>query len=120
MAAVRAAVISQETTGERGHANLAPEVRYTRRAADPEQSSRTGRNQVEVLLGLTTRNEVGIPERFRRRISIGGIALPFHALYGPIPLPEFQSPPVTAGVPASRVGNSFAASEAVGLCPLSI
>ncbi len=55
-----------------GWLNIAPQVRYTRWAADREQRSRTGRNQVEVLLGFTTHNETDVLEPFRGRISIGG------------------------------------------------
>jgi hypothetical protein len=54
-----------------GWFSIAPQVRYTRWAADSEQRSRTGRNQVEVLLGLTTCNETDLREPFRGRISIG-------------------------------------------------
>ncbi len=55
-----------------GWINIVPQVRYTRWAADAEQTSRTGRNQVEILLGLTTKNDADVPEPFRGRISIGG------------------------------------------------
>jgi hypothetical protein len=55
-----------------GWLNIAPQLRYTRWAADPAQQSRTGKNQIEILLGLTTHNEMGVREPFRGRISIGG------------------------------------------------
>lgn len=56
-----------------GWLNIAPQMRYTRWAADPAQTSRTGRNQVEVLLGITTHTETEVREAFRGRISIGGL-----------------------------------------------
>jgi hypothetical protein len=55
-----------------GWLNIAPQLRYTRWAADAEQRSRTGKNQIEVLLGLTTHTEIGGREPFRGLISIGG------------------------------------------------
>lgn len=56
-----------------GWLNIAPQLRYTRWAADPEQPSRTGPNQAEILVGLTTPSETAIGEAFRGRLSIGGI-----------------------------------------------
>lgn len=56
-----------------GWLNIAPQLRFTRWAAGPVQPSRTGPNQAEILVGLTTRNEVAVREPFRGRLSIGGI-----------------------------------------------
>ncbi|HXA51408.1 MAG TPA: hypothetical protein VNV86_13925 [Candidatus Acidoferrum sp.] len=49
-----------------GWLNIAPQLRYTRWAADAEQRSRTGKNQIEVLLGLTTHTEMGGPRAVPR------------------------------------------------------
>jgi hypothetical protein len=55
-----------------GWLTIAPQLRYTRWAADPSQTSRTGPNQVEVLLGLTTGGETEVQKALGGRISIGG------------------------------------------------
>lgn len=57
-----------------GWLNIAPELRFTRWAADPVQPSRTEPNQTEILVGLTTRNETAVREAFVGHLSIGAIA----------------------------------------------
>lgn len=99
-----------------GWLDIAPQLRYTRWAADPEQRSRTGRNQIEALLALTTHTEMGNLEPFRGRISVGGTvgsnladdyrpAAPFTSEYGSVTvMSQFQSGPRSVlGGPAVEV-----------------